>query len=81
LKNAIVEMQATFNAKDTEVVTKNTTKALVDEGTISTQKLEDYVDKKVNSKVDKSSNAKLEKQFEAMQNTANDMTKNSNGGR
>jgi hypothetical protein len=80
LKNESVEIQATFNAKDTVVVTKNATEALADEGTIITQKLEDHVDKKVDSKIDKSFNAKLEKQLEAMRNTINNIAKKSKVG-
>jgi hypothetical protein len=34
--NAIVETQATFDAKDTTIVTKKVTEALADEGTMST---------------------------------------------
>jgi hypothetical protein len=81
MRNAIAETKATFDAKETTVVTKNVTEALADEGTMSAQRMEDYVNKKVDTKIEKSLNAKLEKQLDAMQKTINDMAKNSSGGR
>jgi hypothetical protein len=81
-RNALAVTEATFEAKDHTEAAEAVETALSDEGTISAQRMEDLLEKKVDKKLKKSLElSDIEGRFEALQQSIEKLAKNSEASR